>query len=490
MSDIIKTVESILLDPSDVDALKLEKILSGVMTKSCDFADVYLQDSIQETWFLEDGIVKDADYSADRGFGLRVISGEKVGFAYADNLNASSLEQAVSAVKSVVRVGETKLLPASTAVSQPALSLYLPDSPMLCLTDAEKVHLLQKMDQYARKQDSRIKRVFVRLESSFDSVMVLDSDGELSADLRPLVHMSIQVLAEQNGKTEQGRAGGGARADLNFFLTQDRAMCYVDKAVRQALLNLDAQAVPAGVMPVVLGPGWPAVLLHEAVGHGLEADFNRKGSSVFSGRVGEKVASSLCTIVDDATAHQARGSLNIDDEGTAGQSTMLIENGVLKGYMTDKHNAKLMQLPLTGNGRRESYACPPLPRMTSTYMMPGEADPGDIIASVDRGLYAVDFAGGQVDISSGKFVFTMSEAYLIEKGKVSHPIKGATLIGNGTEVLAKVSMVGNDLEFDPGIGHCGKDGQTIAVGVGQPTLKLDAITVGGTRTQNAVKDKE
>ena len=479
MSDLIKQAQLILLHETDLSTDQLERVLAKALGKGIDSADLYLQSSIEESWCLEDGIVKDVDYSVDRGFGMRVISGEKVGFSYADNIDKLSLERAVVAAKSIVHSGQNKSLSFSTQ-SQVAPSLYASVNPMTCITDNEKVQLLIRADQYARQIDSRIKRVFLRMESSFDSVMVLDSDGVLAADLRPLVHMSVSVIAEEGGRSEQGRAGGGAREDLCFFTQEDRALGYVDKAVRQALLNLQARPVPAGVMPVVLGPGWPAVLLHEAIGHGLEADFNRKGTSVFSGRMGERVASPLCTIVDDATIGQARGSLNIDDEGAVGQRTVLIENGILKGYMTDKLNANLLKMPQTGNGRRESYACPPLPRMTSTYMLPGESEPDEIIASVKRGIYAVDFVGGQVDITSGKFVFSMSEAYLIEDGKVTMPIKGATLIGNGVDVLAEVSMVGNDLALDPGIGHCGKDGQSVPVGVGQPTLKLNAITVGGT----------
>lgn len=482
MNQIMKSAQSILLETTDVDAIKLESIVAKAASSGCDFADVYLQDCMQEAWFLEDGLVKETEYSVDRGFGLRAVRGEAIGFAHSDHLSLLSLENAVSVVNSIARSGSDHVLALPDSGTCKRSNLYQSHSPFESMTDIEKVDLLHKVDRYARSKDPRVKKVFVRLESSFDTVIILDSDGRLSADIRPLVHMSVRVLVEEKGRTEQGRAGGGARSDLLFYLGESRALRYADEAVRQALVNLEAQPVPAGDMTVVLGGGWPAVLLHEAVGHGLEADFNRKGSSVFSDKMGAAVASSLCTIIDDATLPNARGSLSIDDEGTSGQSTVLIEKGVLKGYMTDKHNALLMGLPLTGNGRRESYASPPLPRMSSTYMQNGDSDPEEIISSVVKGIYAVDFAGGQVDITSGKFVFTMSEAYLIENGKLTQPVKGATLIGNGVEVLQNVSMVGNDLSFDPGIGHCGKDGQSVPVGVGQPTLKLNRITVGGTQT--------
>ncbi len=479
MGDLIQRAQSILLQETNLSTDHLERALSHALVKGVDSADLFLQSFVEESWCLEDGIVKDVGYSIERGFGMRVLSGEKVGFSFSDNIDQASLNNAASVAKQIVHAGQSRTV-SLEAQGQRSSSLYVPETPMTCITDNEKVELLLRADAYARKKDPRIKRVFLRMESSFDSVMVLDSDGVLAADLRPLVHMSVQVIAEDGGRSEKGRAGGGARDNLLFFLNDDMAMRYVDKAVDQALLNLDAKPVPAGVMPVVLGPGWPAVLLHEAVGHGLEADFNRKRTSVFTDQIGQKVASPLCTIVDDATISCARGSLNVDDEGAPGQNTVLIEKGILKGYMTDKLNARLLNMPQTGNGRRESYSSPPLPRMTSTYMLPGESEPDEIIASVEKGLYAVDFVGGQVDITSGKFVFSMSEAYLIENGKVTTPIKGATLVGNGIEVLAQVSMVGNDLALDPGIGHCGKDGQSVPVGVGQPTLKLDAITVGGT----------
>ena len=356
----------------------------------------------------------------------------------------------------------------------------MPDDPLSSLDADQKITLLRELDAEARRQDPRVKQVVVSLAGSHEVVLVAASDGTLAADVRPLVRMNVSVIAQQGDRREQGSAGGGGRTEYNYFQQQGRGLEYAREAVRQALLNLEAVPAPAGPMPVVLGPGWPGVLLHEAVGHGLEGDFNRKGSSAFSGRMGEQVASPLCTIVDDGTLPDRRGSLNMDDEGTSTRQTVLIENGILKGYMQDKLNASLMGHAPTGNGRRESYAHLPMPRMTNTYMIAGEHDPEEIIASVDKGLYAVNFGGGQVDITSGKFVFSTSEAYLIEKGKVTRPVKGATLIGNGPEIMNRVSMVGKDLALDRGVGVCGKEGQSVPVGVGQPTLKIDSITVGGT----------
>ena len=478
MTNVIQQAENVLLLDSDVNHSHLESILGQTLGRGIDFADIYLQSSIEEEWFLEDGIVKTAGFTVDRGFGYRVISGEKVGFSYSDNIELASLEKAAKVAKSIVSQGGAQTVNLSTQGK--VTNFYRPDSPIASISDAQKVELLQRMDKHARSLDKRIQHVLIRLNSTYDVIWTSDMSGKVAADIRPLVHLTVRVIAKDANRTERGSAGGGARSGLDYFLQEDCALAYVEKAVRQALLNLEAGPSPAGIMPVILGPGWPGVLLHEAVGHGLEADFIRKGSSVFAGRLGEVVASPLCTIVDDATVLQGRGSLSIDDEGTPGQRTVLIEKGVLKGYMADKHNARLMCTQSTGNGRRESYAHLPMPRMTSTYMMPGQSDPEDMIASVDRGLYAVDFSGGQVDITSGKFVFTMSEAYLIENGRVTRPVKGATLVGNGAEVLSKVSMVGHDMALDPGLGFCGKDGQTVPVAVGQPSLKVDAITVGGT----------
>lgn len=480
MTDLIKIASATLLAPDNLTESQLEKILNKAMGKSIDCADIYMQSCTAEQWYLEDSIVKDGSFSIDRGFGLRIVSGEKTGFAYADDLGIKSLDQAVSAAKSIIHAGDSKSIQVIKRSEVP--ELYPNVNPLATLSEQDKVTLLHQIDQHARQLDPRITQVMVRLIGVHDVVMIMQSDGTMAADIRPLVRCSVQVIAEDKGKREQGTAGGGGRSGYEFFMAENTALGYAEKAVRQALRNLEAVPMPAGTMPVILGPGWPAVLLHEAVGHGLEGDFNRKGSSAFSGRMGERVASALCTIVDDGTIPGRRGSLTIDDEGTPSQNTILIEKGILKNYMQDKHNAGLMGMQSTGNGRRESYAALPMPRMTNTYMLPGESNPEEMIASVQRGLYAVDFAGGQVDITSGKFVFSTSEAYLIENGKVTKPVKGATLVGNGPDVLTKVSMVGNDLELDSGVGSCGKDGQTVPVGVGQPTLKIDELTVGGSST--------
>ncbi|MCH9643629.1 MAG: metalloprotease TldD [Gammaproteobacteria bacterium] len=478
MSNIIKTVSSQLLDQSGVNQQQLESAFDKALGASVDAGDVYLQSSYEDSWFLEDGIVKGGDYSVDRGFGLRVISGEKVGFAYADDITLPALNDAAKSARSIVQGGGSGALQVQGAADAPML--YTADNPIHSLSDQDKVALLKQIDRLARKRDPRVKQVMVRLSGFYDVIMVLRSDGHMAADIRPLVHLSLSVIVEQNGRRERGSAGGGGRENFQIY-TPELVEQYVDKAVNQALQNLESVPAPAGSMPVVLGPGWPGVLLHEAVGHGLEGDFNRKGSSAFSGRMGERVASSLCTIVDDGTIPGRRGSLTVDDEGTPSQNTVLIEKGILKNYMQDRHNARLMGMEPTGNGRREAYNCAPMPRMTNTYMLPGESDPEEIIASVEQGIYATDFAGGQVDITSGKFVFSLSSAFLIEKGKLTQPIKGATLIGDGPEVLTRVSMVGNDLQLDSGIGNCGKDGQSVEVGVGQPTLKVDKITVGGSQ---------
>lgn len=437
------------------------------------------QISWREAWSLEDGIIKNGAFSIERGVGVRAISGEKTGFAYSEDLSLPSLLASANAANSIVKsVGSGQL-----AMTQPKnlMPLYCADNPMQSMLDSEKIALLQQIDQLARKSPF-IKKVTASLIGSFDIVLILDHLGNLTADVRPLVRLNVNVLAERGGRREYGNAGGGARVDYRYFRQENRFEDYVNEAVRLALLNLEAQAAPAGVMPVVLGSGWPGVLLHEAIGHGLEGDFNRKGTSAFSGRIGERVASPLCTVVDDGTLMNRRGSLTIDDEGTPTQYNVLIENGILKGYLFDKLNAKLMNTQSTGNGRRESYAHLPMPRMTNTYMLAGSHAPEEIIQSVQKGIYAVNFDGGQVDITSGKFVFSTSEAYLIENGKITHPVKGATLIGSGPEILTKVSMVGNDMALDKGIGTCGKDGQSVPVGVGQPTLKIDEIVVGGTKT--------
>lgn len=469
-----------LLASSNLDVSDLDKVLSGLMSPAgIDYADLYFQQSHYESWALEDGIVKQGNFGIDSGVGVRAISQEKTGFAYSDDISLAALKAASKTVKAISRQGQknkARVLSPTNRIKP----LYPAEDVLGSLSAREKVDLLKSVDQAARNADPRVSQVMVSLVGVHDNILIAAADGTLTSDIRPLVRLSVSVIVEHKGQREQGTSGGGARLGYGIFLENNKANFYAEEAVRQAVLKLDAVDAPAGNMPVVLGPGWPGVLLHEAIGHGLEGDFNRKGSSAFSGRMGEKVASSVCTIVDDGTLPQRRGSLNIDDEGTPSQCTTLIENGILKGYLQDKLNAKLMATHSTGNGRRQSYAHLPIPRMTNTYMLAGESDPNEIIASVEKGLYAVNFAGGQVDITSGKFVFSASEAYLIENGKITRPVRGATLIGNGPDVLTKVSMVGNDLKLDEGVGTCGKDGQSVPVGVGQPTLKVDELIVGGT----------
>ncbi len=479
MSDkSLKIARTKILDRAGLDENHLTGVLGSIMGHAIDDADLYFQLSRYESWALEDGIVKEGTHSIDQGVGVRAISGEKTGFAYSDEIALPALKHASEAARAIARRGSQGQLQAWHRAG--GHQLYQPMDPLDSLADEKKVELLQKVDMQARRIDNRVQEVVVNLAGVHEVMLVVAADGTFSADIRPLVRLNVSVIAEENGRREQGFAGGGGRFGYEYFLSGEKAMDYAREAVRQALINLDADPAPAGTMTVVLGPGWPGVLLHEAVGHGLEGDFNRKQSSAFSGRMGEKVACELCTVVDDGTIESRRGSLNIDDEGTPTQCTTLIERGVLIGYMQDKLNARLMGMPPTGNGRRESFAHLPMPRMTNTYMLPGPHDPEEIIRSVDRGLYASHFGGGQVDITSGKFVFTTSEAYLIEKGKITRPVKGATLIGNGPDILTRVSMVGNDLELDSGIGVCGKEGQTVPVGVGQPTLRIDELTVGGT----------
>jgi TldD protein len=409
---------------------------------------------------------------------VRAVSGEKTGFAYSDELLLPALERAAQAARAIARQGETKRIPAWRRGD--AAPLYPATDPTTSVNDGDKTALIARIDEGTRALDSRVAQVMISMTSGQDLVLVAGSDGTLAADVRPLVRFNVSVILEQDGRREQGYSGGGSRSDLTYFLAGDLPMEYAREAVRQASVALEAVPAPAGTMPVVLGPGWPGILLHEAVGHGLEGDFNRKGTSAFSGKVGQKVASPHCTIVDDGTLSNRRGSLAVDDEGTPGQYNVLIENGILRGYMQDKLNAGLMGVAPTGNGRRESFAHTPMPRMTNTYMLAGPHDPGEILASVTKGLYAPNFGGGQVDITSGKFVFSASEAYLIENGKITTPVKGAMLIGDGPEALRRISMVGNDLELDSGVGTCGKEGQSVPVGVGQPTLKIDELTVGGT----------
>ena len=475
---MIEQVSRELLMPGNVSIEQLEQFLAQAMGPGIDFADLYFQQSMSESWVLEEGIVKDAGYSADRGVGVRSVSGDKTGFSYSGDISALAISQAARAARSIVRQGLSGRVEALKRVD--FHPLYRAENPIPALSSEEKLAILQQADAIAREADSRVKEVTASLSANFEQVLIVASDGTLAADIRPLVRINISVIAEQNGRRERGSAGAGGRYSLKMLLDQSLAESVAKEAVRQALVNLEAIDAPAGNMPVVLGSGWPGVLLHEAVGHGLEGDFNRKGSSAFSGRIGEQVASSLCTIVDDGTLPDRRGSLSVDDEGTPTQKTTLIEKGRLVGYMPDKVNARLMGPETTGNGRRESFAHLPMPRMTNTYILPGEHAPDALIASVEKGIYAVNFGGGQVDITSGKFVFSASEAYLIENGKVTAPIKGATLIGNGPETMQKISMVGNDLRLDDGVGVCGKEGQSVPVGVGQPSLKIDELTVGGT----------
>ncbi len=467
-----------LLAPTGLEDHDLQQVLHRILGHRIDYADLYFQSSRQESWVLEDGIVKDGQHNIEQGVGVRAVSGEKTGFAYSDEIILPALTSAAGAAREIAQHGQQHQVQAWHTTQHPAL--YHSDDPLTVLSADEKVALLQRIDAQARQIDPRVKQVIVSLAGVHEVILIVASDGTFCADVRPLVRMNVSIIVEQNGRREQGSAGGGGRVSYQYFIEDDRAATYAKEAVRQALVNLEAIDAPAGTMPVVLGPGWPGVLLHEAVGHGLEGDFNRKGSSIFAGRIGQQVASTQCTVIDDGAMLQRRGSLNIDDEGTPTQRNVLIENGILKGYLQDKLNARLMKMPATGNGRRESYAHMTMPRMTNTYMQAGKYDPQEIIASVERGIYAVNFGGGQVDITSGKFVFSASEAYLIENGKVTTPVKGATLIGNGPEAMNRISMVGNDLQLDTGVGVCGKEGQSVPVGVGQPTLRIDSITVGGT----------
>ncbi len=478
MNDPLAIARHSILTPAGLAESDLERLMGQLTSASLDAADIYFQSSRLQSWVLEDGIIKDGSFSIEQGAGLRAVSGEKTGFAYSEELQFPALAQAAEAARAIARAGQSDRVRVGDLPAPHRL--YEPLDPLESLPDQDKVELLKRVDAEARRQDPRVKEVVASVVAVQDTVLVIASDGTLAADVRPLVRLNVSVIAEENGRREQGGSGGGARADLGWFLVEDRALGFAREAVRLALTNLEAQPAPAGTMTVVLGPGWPGVLLHEAVGHGLEGDFNRKGTSAFAGRLGERVAAPGVTVVDDGTLPGRRGSLNMDDEGTPTQSTVLIEDGILVGYMQDKLNARLMGVKPTGNGRRESYAHLPMPRMTNTYMLAGTRDPGEIIASVDRGLYAVNFGGGQVDITSGRFVFSTSEAYLIENGRIGAPVKGATLIGNGPDVLTRVSLIGNDLELDQGVGTCGKEGQSVPVGVGQPTLRVDGLTVGGT----------
>ncbi|MCO6544330.1 MAG: metalloprotease TldD [Gilliamella sp.] len=481
---IVTQVSERLLNPNNLSQQDLSHLLDMLSSRKIDFGDLYFLSGYYENWLLEDGIIKNASFHRDQGVGVRAIVGEKTGFAYTDQLSLARLEQSILAANSITKI-QTPIKVTPFKFVQ-TVSIYSSINPINSFSKEQKIELLQQIDYLARSIDPRVIEVSASLTGSYEDILIAATDGTLKADIRPLVRLSVSVLVEKEGRRERGSSGGGGRFGYEYFLTinpktsESYADSYAREAVRQALVSLSAKAAPAGTMPVVLGAGWPGVLLHEAVGHGLEGDFNRKNSSVFSGKIGEQVTSEVCTIVDDGTIENRRGSLSIDDEGTPSQKTVLIENGILKGYMFDKLNAKLMNTYSTGNGRREGYAYLPMPRMTNTYMLAGNSSFDDIISSVDYGLYAPNFAGGQVDITSGKFVFSTSEAYLIEKGKIKTPVKGATLIGSGIETMQQISMVGNDLALDSGVGVCGKAGQSVPVGVGQPTLKVDNLTVGGT----------
>lgn len=478
----INQIEEALLAPGGLTAEDIAATLSSIATRQIDYADIYFQSSWHESLVLEDSIIKDGSFNIDCGVGVRAVTGEKTGFAYSDQIQLDGLKQSAIAARGIAQQGQNGQVHAFKCSENQRY--YAAVNPLAEWEKQQKTELLKSLDAYIRTKEPLIKEVSISLSGVHEQMLVAATDGTYAGDIRPLVRLSISVLAEKGERRERGSSGGGGRFGYDFFIGDEdgvqRAFHFADEAIRMALVNLEADAAPAGSMPVVLGSGWPGVLLHEAVGHGLEGDFNRKGSSVFSGKVGQQVTSSLCTIVDDGTLKDLRGSLNVDDEGVNGQYNTLIENGVLKGYMQDKLNARLMEVNPTGNGRRESYAHLPMPRMTNTYMLPGQHTPEEIISTVKRGLYAPNFGGGQVDITSGKFVFSTSEAYLIEDGKITRPVKGATLIGSGIEAMQQVSMVGNDLSIDRGVGVCGKAGQSIPVGVGQPTLKLDSITVGGT----------
>ncbi len=484
-NSLLTLAQQTLLAPHALEARHLQQVFGQMLAHRVDYADLYFQYSRAESWSLEEGMVKSGSFGIEQGVGVRAVSGEKTAFAYSDDISLAALEGAALATRAIARQGGTQIVPILKAGLKTRLKtgsqhdLYLPHDPIASLKDSDKVALLERLERYARALDSRVTQVMAGLAGEYEVVLVARSDGLMNADIRPLVRLSLQVIVESSGRREQGSAGGGGRFDYNYF-TDEILQDYAAKAVHQAVINLDARPAPAGNMTVVLGSGWPGILLHEAVGHGLEGDFNRKGSSTFSGRVGERVAAKGVTVVDDGTLEKRRGSLQMDDEGNPTQRTVLIEDGILQCYLQDTLNARLMNVPVTGNARRESYAHLPMPRMTNTMMLNGMHNPQEIIASVKYGLYAANFGGGQVDITSGKFVFSTTEAYMIEDGKITYPVKGATLIGNGPEALTRVSMIGNDMALDPGVGVCGKEGQSVPVGVGQPTMRIDGLTVGGT----------
>jgi TldD protein len=475
----LATAQQLLLTPFGLDESHLSRALAEITAHKVDDADLYFQYTRSEGWSLEEGIVKTGSFSIDQGVGVRAVSGEKTAFAYSDDISEASLLDAARTVRTISAAGRNARVKAPTRKVAGSRSLYGAVDPISTLDSAAKVELLGKVEKLARARDPRVAQVMAGLASEYDVVLVARADGTLAADVRPLVRLSVTVIAEQNGRREMGSGGGGGRFGLAYF-DEAHIAEYVDQAVQQALTNLESRPAPAGEMTVVLGPGWPGILLHEAIGHGLEGDFNRKGSSAFSGRIGERVAAKGVTVLDDGTIADRRGSLNVDDEGNATQRNVLIEDGILKGYIQDSLNARLMKVPPTGNGRRESYAHVPMPRMTNTYMLGGDRVPEEIVASIKKGLYATNFGGGQVDITSGKFVFSASEAYWVENGKIQYPVKGATLVGNGPDALTRVTMIGNDMALDSGVGTCGKEGQSVPVGVGQPTLRIDGLTVGGT----------
>jgi len=474
---LLSAADACLLAPFDLERRKLEAVYGVLAGRRLDYADLYFQHTRSEGWSLEEGIVKSGSFSIEQGVGVRAVSGEKTAFAYSDEISFAALQDAARATRAIAQSGRSQAGKVARRATAPRR--YEPIDPLATLGAEAKIALLERLEGLCRAADPRVTQVMAHLGAEYEVVLISRADGVLAADVRPLVRLSVQVIAESGGRREMGHAGGGGRTGYEHF-SDEVLRSYAQLAVAQALVNLDSVPAPAGTMTVVLGPGWPGILLHEAIGHGLEGDFNRKGSSAFSGRLGERVAARGVTVVDDGTLPGRRGSLTVDDEGNPTQRTVLIEDGVLRGYMQDSLNARLMKLPVTGNGRRESFAHLTLPRMTNTYMLAGAHDPQEILRSVKKGLYAVNFGGGQVDITNGKFVFSAAEAYLIEDGKVGAPVKGATLIGNGPDALTRVSMIGNDLRLDNGQGTCGKEGQSVPVGVGQPTLKIDGLTVGGT----------
>ena len=476
----LATARALLLEPFGLTDAALTRALRTITEHRVDDADLYFQYTRNEGWSLEEGIVKSGSFGIDQGVGVRAVAGEKTAFAYSDDISEAALLDAAQTVRTIAAAGQSRRVKVPQRTSVAGMrKLYATMDPIATLDSTQKVALLEKVEKLARAKDPRVAQVMAGLAAEYDVVLIARADGTLAADVRPLVRLSVTVIAEQNGRREVGNGGGGGRFGLGYF--HDSVIeSYVDAAVNAALTNLESRPAPAGEMSVVLGPGWPGVLLHEAIGHGLEGDFNRKGSSTFAGRIGERVAARGVTVLDDGTIPDRRGSLNVDDEGNASQRNVLIEDGILKGYLQDSLNARLMKVPTTGNGRRESYAAVPMPRMTNTYMLGGSRGKDEIVASIERGLYATNFGGGQVDITSGKFVFSASEAFWVEKGRIRYPVKGATIIGNGPDALTRVTMIGDDMALDTGVGVCGKDGQSVPVGVGQPTLRIDGLTVGGT----------